>query len=247
MTAVSRPRTSPGRQSKRGQIRADRTRALVIEETVKCIREEGFAAASTRHIVERAGVSWGVIQYHFGDRDGLLTAVIDHGFDTMVQALNELADTAEGQTDAHARAETLSGAAYRIFSTPTAMGALEILIATRAMRGTMADKKFTGLQAALARIAGLIDDSTPHAESIATLLWAGPVGVMVARMVMPQPVGAQSGQDALTDLLADHLTARADVALKPPTARARKIAGPHKTGTVSPRKAASPRKTRKGA
>ena len=47
----------------------------MIEETIKCIREEGFAAASTRHIVERAGVSWGVIQYHFGDRDGLLTAV----------------------------------------------------------------------------------------------------------------------------------------------------------------------------
>ena len=131
---------------------------------MKCIREEGFAAASTRHIVERAGVSWGVIQYHFGDRDGLLTAVIDYGFDTMVQALNDLADTAEGVTDARARAETLSGAAWEIFSTPTAMGALEILIATRAMQGTMAAKKFSALQAALARIASLIDDSTPHAR-----------------------------------------------------------------------------------
>ena len=59
MTAASRARPSPGRQSKRGQLRADRTRELVIEETVRCILEEGFAAASTRHIVERAKVSWG--------------------------------------------------------------------------------------------------------------------------------------------------------------------------------------------
>ena len=230
MTAASRPRTSPGRQtrqSKRAQARADRTRLLVIEETIKCIREEGFAAASTRHIVERAGVSWGVIQYHFGDRDGLLTAVIDYGFDTLVESLNELADTAEGVTDARSRAETLSAAAWQIFSTPTAMGALEILIATRALRGTMDAKKFHGLQAALARIVSLIDDSTPHAESIATLLWAGPVGMMVARIVMPRPLRAQSGQDALADLIADHLSVRAAPAAK-------SVAG-------------SPRKRRKGA
>src|SRR5271168_5424310 len=212
MTTAARDRPLPGRQSrqsKRAQVRADRTRILVIEETIKCIREEGFAAASTRHIVERAGVSWGVIQYHFGDRDGLLTAVIDYGFDTLVESLNELADTAEGVTDARSRAETLSAAAWEMFSTPTAMGALEILIATRAMRGTMDTKKFAGLEDAMARIAGLIDDSTPHANSITTLLWAGPVGMMVARMVMQKPLRAKSGQAALADLIADHVAVRA--------------------------------------
>ncbi|MGO9733999.1 TetR/AcrR family transcriptional regulator, partial [Mycobacterium sp.] len=132
MTAASRARPSPGRQSKRGQLRADRTRELVIEETVRCILEEGFAAASTRHIVERAKVSWGVIQYHFGDREGLLTAVIDHGFETLVESLNELADTVQEVTDLRSRAEMLSASAWEMFSTPTAMGALEILIATRA-------------------------------------------------------------------------------------------------------------------
>ncbi|GAC1636016.1 MAG: hypothetical protein NVS4B6_03730 [Mycobacterium sp.] len=212
MTAASRARPSPGRQtrqSKRAQVRADRTRDLVIEETIKCIREEGFAAASTRHIVERAGVSWGVIQYHFGDRDGLLTAVIDYGFETLVESLNDIADTVGELTDARSKANTLAAAAWQIFGTPRAMGALEILIATRGMSGALGVKKFAGLQAALARIAGLIDDSTPHADSIATLLWAGPVGVMVAEMVMPRPLHAESGQDAMADLIADHLSVRA--------------------------------------
>jgi AcrR family transcriptional regulator len=45
-------------------------RAIVIDETIRCILEEGFAAASAKHITERAGVTWGVVQYHFGDRDG---------------------------------------------------------------------------------------------------------------------------------------------------------------------------------
>ena len=114
----------------------------MIEETIKCIREEGFDAASTRHIVERAGVSWGVIQYHFGDRDGLLTAVIDHGFDTLVESLERTGRHRRRRDGPTIRAETLSAAVWKMFSTPTAMGALEILIATRAMRGTMDVKKF---------------------------------------------------------------------------------------------------------
>lgn len=60
---------------------------MVIDETVRCVLEEGFGAASAEHITERAGVTWGVIQYHFGDRDDLLMAVVDKGF---AQLLAEL-------------------------------------------------------------------------------------------------------------------------------------------------------------
>ncbi|HEV7852174.1 MAG TPA: TetR/AcrR family transcriptional regulator, partial [Mycobacterium sp.] len=86
------------------QLRADRTREMVIDETVRCVIEEGFNAASAKHITERAGVTWGVIQYHFGDRDGLLMAVVDKGFGQLLETLRgmepELASTA-----GHARAE----------------------------------------------------------------------------------------------------------------------------------------------
>ncbi len=67
---------TPRRPANGKQVRADRTRATVIDETVRCVLEEGFGAASAKHITERAGVTWGVIQYHFGDRDGLLTATV---------------------------------------------------------------------------------------------------------------------------------------------------------------------------
>ena len=60
---------------------------MVIDETVRCVLEEGFGAASAKHITERAGVTWGVIQYHFGDRDGLLMAVVDRGFGDLLETL----------------------------------------------------------------------------------------------------------------------------------------------------------------
>jgi AcrR family transcriptional regulator len=206
MATKSNARPAPGRdQAKRSQERADRTRSLVIDETIRCIREEGFAAASTRHIIERAGVSWGVIQYHFGDRDGLLNAVIDNSFVTLTDSLNELADAAANVTDIHTRAEALTDAAWKLFFNPTCMTAMEILIATRVMRGTLDPVQLAGLQAALMRISALLGDSTPHAGAIANLLWAGPVGMMVSQMVITAELPTDAEQHALADLITDHL------------------------------------------
>lgn len=205
MASTAGIRTLPRHKVKRSQERSDRTRALVIDETIRCIREEGFAAASTRHIIDRAGVSWGVIQYHFGDRDGLLAAVIDYAFATLVDSLNELADSAESVSDVRERAETLTAAAWNIFFSPTCMSAMEILIATRVMRGTLDTERLAGLELALRRIAGLIDGPTPHASGIANLLWASPVGMMMAQMVMTETLPTELEQRALSDLIADHL------------------------------------------
>ena len=192
----------------RAQERGERTRALVIDETIRCIREEGFAAASTRHIIERAGVSWGVIQYYFGDRDGLLSAVIDHAFTTLVASLHQLADTAAEVADPRERAEALTEAAWTVFFSPTCMTALEILIATRALRGTLDTERLAGLSKAIARIATAIGPTTSHAEGIANLVWSGPVGMMVAQMVMTDPLPTAPEQQALAALIADHLDAR---------------------------------------
>lgn len=63
------------------------TRARVIEAAIDCIYEQGFNAAHTNRIAESAGVSWGVLQYHFGDKDGLLQAVLDHIFDNFSASL----------------------------------------------------------------------------------------------------------------------------------------------------------------
>ena len=63
------------------------TRDKVISAAINAIYSEGFHAAHTNRIAEEAGVSWGVLQYHFGDKDGLLQAVIDHIFEDFESTL----------------------------------------------------------------------------------------------------------------------------------------------------------------
>jgi AcrR family transcriptional regulator len=65
------------------------TREKVIRAAIDCIYRDGFHAAHTNRIAEEAGVSWGVLQYHFGDKDGLLQAVIDYIFDDFSMTLEE--------------------------------------------------------------------------------------------------------------------------------------------------------------
>ena len=86
---------APRRPASGSQLRADRTRALVIDETIRCILEEGFAASSAKHITERAGVTWGVIQHQFGTREALLLEVLDDMW-ARLQDLVQHADVGSG-------------------------------------------------------------------------------------------------------------------------------------------------------
>jgi AcrR family transcriptional regulator len=208
LAMAAKPASGPvRRRDTRAQERGERTRARVIDETIRCIREEGFAAASTRHIIDRAGVTWGVIQYYFGDRDGLLTAVIEHASTTLTASLNQIADTAAEVSDPQKRAESLTAAAWDVFFSPTCMTALEILIATRAMQGTLATDQLAGVVAGIGNSSDAVGDSTPHGVGIANLLWSSPVGMMVAQMVMSHPLPTTPEQNALAALIGEHLEA----------------------------------------
>src|SRR6478752_6202766 len=180
------PLVAPRRPANGNQVRAERTRALVIEETVGCILEEGFAVASAKHITERAGVTWGVVQYHFGDRDGLLMAVVDKGFAELTETLHELPVGSENARD---RTEFIVNAAWEAFSSPTSMAALEILIATRAMRDIRASEHLAALGNNFATLGKHIGEGLDarHAAAIGNLIWATLRGLVVAAMVVPEP------------------------------------------------------------
>jgi AcrR family transcriptional regulator len=60
--------------------RAHATRERVIEAARQCVVEQGPLHVSSNEIARRAGVTWGVIQYHFGSREGILMAVVEEGF-----------------------------------------------------------------------------------------------------------------------------------------------------------------------
>jgi AcrR family transcriptional regulator len=182
------------------QPRAYRTRALVIDETVRCILEEGFAAASAKHITERAGVTWGVVQYHFGDRDGLLMAVVDKGFAELTESLRELPAAAENVRD---RTEFIINAAWEAFSSPTSMASLEILIATRAMRDSGATQHLAQLGSTFGKLGKHIGEGLDarHAAAIGNLIWATLRGLVVAALVVPERLDTRRERRALIEMI----------------------------------------------
>jgi AcrR family transcriptional regulator len=66
---------------------ANATRERLIEATIDCILEEGLYRASSNRIAKRANVTWGVIQHHFGTREGLLLATFQHGMQELIDTL----------------------------------------------------------------------------------------------------------------------------------------------------------------
>nr|ABP43409.1 transcriptional regulator, TetR family [Mycolicibacterium gilvum PYR-GCK] len=191
------------------QERAERTRRTVIDETVRYILDEGFAAPSVRRITERAGLTWGVVQYHFGDLGGLLMAVVDQGIAELTGALERLR-TETANLPAEHRTEVVVDALWQAFSSPTSMAALEILISTRAARDSDVNaqlvdtmRQFTELGRHLGE-----DLDAPQATEIGNLIWATLRGIVLAQMVSPQPLDTSRDRRTLVDVLNTYMRAK---------------------------------------
>src|SRR3954449_2997046 len=53
-------------------------RARLLEATVECLVERGFAGTSTTLVSERAGVSRGAQLHHFPTKNDLVVAAVEH-------------------------------------------------------------------------------------------------------------------------------------------------------------------------
>ncbi len=91
---MGRPVDKIERQGKRPQRRgpgpvqrqrSEEKRDRVIRAAIECIAAEGLERATAGRIAQRSGVSWGGIQHQFGDKAGILDAVLE-------QLLRDLGD-----------------------------------------------------------------------------------------------------------------------------------------------------------
>lgn len=79
----SRTRTAaqePGKPPAEDQrlARGRETRDGLLTAAIAVLGEEGYKAMSMRAVAERAGVRLSLVHYHFGSKQGLLEAVLDH-------------------------------------------------------------------------------------------------------------------------------------------------------------------------
>jgi AcrR family transcriptional regulator len=189
---------SPTRRTSAPRKRGDDTRAKIIDETVRCIVEEGFVAATAKHVAERAGVTWGVIQYHFGDRNGLLMAVVDDGVARLLESLSsaDVSDLAMRE-----RIEVVVDIAWSCYSSPTSMAAFEIL---RANRAGSSRRHLLEMNSAINQLGRLISED-PANDGVAEVIWATLRGVVLAQMIIGTPINWQRERHALIEMVTLYL------------------------------------------
>lgn len=176
--------SGPTRRTTAPRKRGDDTRAKIIDETVRCVIEEGFSAATAKHVAERAGVTWGVIQYHFGDRNGLLMAVVDDGVAKLIDSLS----TADiGDLPLTERVETVVDIAWNCYSSPTSLAAFEILRATRGGLGARSRRHLLEMNDAISGLARLISEN-PADHDVAEVIWAALRGMVLVEMIVNEPI-----------------------------------------------------------
>lgn len=79
------------------QDRSRATRRRLLEATIDCLAESGWAATTVSVVAERAGVSRGATQHHFPTREDLITASLEFMFDSRIERVRtEPFDVPEG-------------------------------------------------------------------------------------------------------------------------------------------------------
>lgn len=97
----------------------------VIDAVVALIGERGFSSCSTANIAERAGVSWGVLQYQFGGKQQIFEAVLMRNFLELEKTLQELEQSEATSTE---KLRTAMDTIWDYYSRPAYRASMEILL-----------------------------------------------------------------------------------------------------------------------
>lgn len=105
------------------------TQAALLDATVACLTELGYAGATTALICERAGLSRTAHLHHFGSRAALLAAGVQHLAQQQVSMLRER--TAALPTRGSRRTTKALDLIWEAFTTPLFRTAVELAAAAR--------------------------------------------------------------------------------------------------------------------
>ena len=121
--------TAQGRPRRTQAERRAGTRAALLEATIDCLVEDGYARTTTRRIAERAGVTIGAVHHHFGSKVGLLGEA--RRYITTKWAEELLSKAPPERLPIPIRHELMLDQAWESYKGRYFQAALEILVAAR--------------------------------------------------------------------------------------------------------------------
>lgn len=142
---------------------------VLLDATIDCLVELGYARTTMHEICTRAGVSKGAAQHHFTDKATLMAAAVEHLTNRRLAALAESLEEVTAGGDAIGVVIDLLWAGY---SGTLATAATELWVAARtdpALRAAIRPVDRALGHAALKRVAALAGDLP--GERVETLFW----------------------------------------------------------------------------
>jgi AcrR family transcriptional regulator len=132
--------TAPAGKRRTQAERRAGTRMALLDASIECLVEEGYAKTTTRRIAERAGVTPGALQHHFASKAELLSEAVHHVAERFAQEM-----FVHGPPDApslQVRCEQILDRMWEVHRGPFFQAAMELSVAARTnaeLRATLAE------------------------------------------------------------------------------------------------------------
>jgi AcrR family transcriptional regulator len=177
-------------------------RSALLEQAERTVRERGVQVLSLRELARDVGVSHGAPRRHFPDRQALLDALAEAGFERLGAELRSAVDRAGGDFEARLRA---TAAAYVRFATRDA-ALLELMFAGKHSSGALYEASERAFAVMLELIQqgqadGALERGEP--ERVGLVLFATIQGI--ATLVTGGMVEADRVDDLVADAIAHFL------------------------------------------
>jgi AcrR family transcriptional regulator len=128
--AVRRPR-------RRQEDRSREMRGRLMDATLRCLRESGYAGLSISHVAEAARVSRGAVLHHYATKFDLAAAAIRHFFETRYDRLQRLTAAGDSGRGLDERLDAFRGEISTLF--PLNLEIINILRTDPALREAVLD------------------------------------------------------------------------------------------------------------
>jgi AcrR family transcriptional regulator len=141
-----------GRQAQK----ARETREKILNAVISIIQEGGFGSASSSKIAERAGVTWGAVQHHYGSKEDILRAIMDLSHDKFIVLTSDETIRQGSMAD---RVERFVDAMWAHYQSDLYFAAMEILLASRGM--SQVQESIMGMRDSLLK---MMRETFPHSK-----------------------------------------------------------------------------------
>jgi AcrR family transcriptional regulator len=111
------------------QERRDATRLKLLDATLECLVELGYAQTTTVGIAQRAGISQGALFKHFPTKAGLLGAAVEHLFPRLIAEYRAGLDVPS--VPGEDRVALVIERLWSIYQRPELLAAIELYVAAR--------------------------------------------------------------------------------------------------------------------